>query len=100
MRILVIDDKEINRKSALQSLAGHEVTTCGDADEALGLLESKEDYTVFVDSMTRSGFPRIHRGDGTLAKEMFEGSQSKNANEKAAFDKAWDLARAGYGVAK
>lgn len=41
MKVLVIDDTENHLKAALQTLIGHEVTTCSDYDQALKLLELK-----------------------------------------------------------
>lgn len=38
MRILVIDDREINREAALAQLADHEVTVVSSYDEALNLI--------------------------------------------------------------
>lgn len=43
MRILVFDDKEVNRKAAEAQLKGHDLTVVGTYDEAQKLLESQID---------------------------------------------------------
>lgn len=57
MRILVIEDKELHRKSAEETLSGHEVTIVKSFDEATALMEKKIDEGNVQRLLTEAGFP-------------------------------------------
>ena len=57
MRILVIEDKESHRKSAEETLAGHDVTMVKSFDEAMGLIERKIDEGSLERLLFDAGFP-------------------------------------------
>jgi len=50
LRILVVEDKEIHRKSAEETLAGHSVTIVKSFDEAMVLMNQRENSDVFTPS--------------------------------------------------
>lgn len=57
MKILVIDDKQIHRQSARQTLVGHQVTIVGTYDEAHELLQvPAAPYHLVKGELERSGF--------------------------------------------
>ncbi|MFH0874054.1 MAG: hypothetical protein V1846_04440 [Candidatus Komeilibacteria bacterium] len=57
MKILVVEDKEMHRQSARDSLAGHDVTIVDSFDAAMGLMAKKIDDENVTRLMTEAGFP-------------------------------------------
>jgi CheY-like chemotaxis protein len=55
MKILVIDDKKVNRVSAQQTIAGHDLTIVGNYDEAVRQLDSQEWDVVLTDLLMPAG---------------------------------------------
>src|SRR3989344_5957034 len=58
MKILVIEDKEIHRSSAVETLAGHNVTIAASFEEGIDLLKGEDTITfetVLVDMMMPAG---------------------------------------------
>ena len=58
MKILVIEDKELHRSSAVETLAGHDVTIVASFEEGINLLKGKEDVAfeaVLTDMMMSAG---------------------------------------------
>ena len=51
MRILVVDDKDIHRQSAYETLSGHEITVVSSFDEAMEHLRDKEKYDAVLSDM-------------------------------------------------
>jgi CheY-like chemotaxis protein len=62
MKILVIDDNQKHLNSALQTLAGHDVTICSTHDEALKLLQRNIDRDLFSSLFAkyRSSGMKVH----------------------------------------
>jgi len=52
MKILVMDDSEVNRKAATILLAGHEVTTVENFDQAIDVLRQEKFDAVLTDLLT------------------------------------------------
>jgi CheY-like chemotaxis protein len=57
MKILVVEDKEKHRKSAEETLAGHEVTIVGSFNEAMNLLKRKIDNENVKRLLLEAGHP-------------------------------------------
>lgn len=57
MRVLVIEDKEMHRQSAKETLPGHEVTIIGSFDEAMNLMREKIDEEKVARLMAEAGLP-------------------------------------------
>lgn len=55
MKILVIDDKKVNRHSAKQTIVGHELTVVGNYDEAVRQLDFQEWDAVLTDLLMPAG---------------------------------------------
>lgn len=70
MRILVIEDKEAHRKSAEETLAGHEITIVDSFDKAMDLLS--KDSTPFEAVLTDMMMPMSRQ---TLAPGVFNPSE-------------------------
>jgi CheY-like chemotaxis protein len=65
MRILVVEDKEMHRKSAEETLAGHEVTIVKSFDEAMKLLDMSPNYAEVRRLMAEAGFDKYPSKDDT-----------------------------------
>jgi len=57
MRILVVEDKEMHRKSAEETLVGHELTIVKSFDEAMKLMSTRIDEDNVLRLLTEAGFP-------------------------------------------
>lgn len=57
MRILVVEDKDMHRQSAKETLLGHEVTIVGSFDEAMDLMKETIDNEKVVLFMAEAGLP-------------------------------------------
>lgn len=64
MKILVVDDKEENRKSAQALLSGHELTVVGDYEQAEKLLQPQVDRVKYDDLLVLRGL--TEKSDWTL----------------------------------
>ena len=56
MRILVIEDKELHRQAAKQTISGHKLTIVKSFDKAMELMEETIDKNEFQRLMTKAGF--------------------------------------------
>src|SRR3989338_4575117 len=57
MKILVIEDKEANRKAAEETLSGHDITIVESFDEAIDMMSQKIDEKNVERLLAEAGFP-------------------------------------------
>ncbi|MFA5994390.1 MAG: hypothetical protein WC823_05525 [Parcubacteria group bacterium] len=72
MKILVIEDNELHRQSARETLAGHDITIVESFDEAMNIMNTRSGFNfevVLTDMMLPMGMKR------TLTREAFKSSE-------------------------
>ncbi len=92
MKILVIDDTRVHLTAALQTLSGHEVTTCDSHEEADELLRVEYDENETARRLVAQGLPNTSNGVDSKNAEAWKSWW--NAYEKARKESVipyWDV---------
>jgi CheY-like chemotaxis protein len=71
-KILVVDDQPMLAKAIRRMLSGHDVSVAGDAQEALGKVQSGERYDVIISDLMMPGMSgmELHAAISTIAPEQ------------------------------
>jgi len=82
MKILVIDDNQNHLDAALQTLSGHEVTTCKSYDEALELLEEKfRDEKGEIHDYPKKGSQKMPYWDAVFCDLLMPAGQDRQGSK-------------------
>jgi CheY-like chemotaxis protein len=69
MKILVIEDKEMHRTAAAETLAGHELTIVESFDEGIKAMSTEVDHKKLERLKIETNFPEYPRGEGATDKD-------------------------------